>query len=145
MSAQDHPTITNRAADIADTIDRIQLGRWAEGKAALTAAIVALVEEATAGAPRPVLPRGAGDNEELHEERGYGVFCVESDEGPLFVMFGPTGEDDARRELTRRQKLDPEVDDDWLSEDHTVARCETAMLVWNSVDPDPRVALEGEG
>ncbi len=142
MNARD--TITHRAADIADTIDHIQLGRWAEGKEALATAIVALVEEATAGAPRPVLPRGAGESEDEWTGRGYGLFNLEGEGDPIVVFFGHDGEAAAARELVRRQAL-PNDDEDRLDMYHGLLRCETAMLVWNSVEADPRVALDGEG
>ncbi len=139
-----HESITRRAAALAATIDHLQLGRWAEGKAALAAAIVALVEEATAGAPKPVLPIGAGDSEDEWTGRGYGLFNFEGEGDPIAVYFGHGAKEAAARGLDRRQRLDSE-DEDYLGPHHEVLRCETAMLVWNSTDADPRVALDAGG
>jgi hypothetical protein len=67
--------------------------------------------------------------------RYYGIVNVESDDPAPRILFD--SENEARRELTRRQALD-DLDDDWLSEECTVQACDVAAAIWNSFDPDPR-------
>ncbi len=141
-----HDSITKRAADIAAMVDGFRLGpnHLAQDKAGLAAEIVHFVEEATNGAPKPVLPFSVSSSEEEWSGRGWGIFPIESEELiPLAVFFGYGGEAVAGSELARRQAL-PDDHDDYLGSDHGVLRCETAMLVWNSTEADPRVALDGE-
>lgn len=133
--------IRKRAAAIAGAVKSIRIGSVNAAVSELEKAIVALVEEATAGAPKPVLPPHDSEMEQEHEETGYGIFCTESDSGPLLVLFGHNAKERAEKEILRRQALD-EDDDDRLSADYCVCRCLCSMLIWNSIDPDPRVSVE---
>ena len=100
-----------------------------------TRGILELVLEACNGAPRVVLPPYDEKYEEPWEGTMYGIFRTEESLHP-YAMFPSSVM--AMAEMDRRQNLDSDSDDDWLSTDCCVLRCNVAMNVWNSLDPDPR-------
>jgi hypothetical protein len=68
--------------------------------------------------------------------RYFGLVNVEGDDPSPVAMFRDN--EDATRELARRQAL-PEEDDDHLTEYHQVLACHVAGVLWNSYEADPRI------
>jgi hypothetical protein len=133
-------SIEQRAAGIAQRIRSVSLGSGVEAvERAFVEAIVDLVNEATEGRPKPVMPLRYEENVLPYDGEVWGIFHLEGDSDPVALF---TTEAEARLDMERRQKLDTE-DDDWLSSmDVGVLRGEAAIHFWNSYDPDPRAAPE---
>ncbi len=136
-TAQD--ALKRAAADIARAIRLVRLGDDVDAvERDFVEAIVGLVNDATNGHPKPVLPRSAASNLEPWEGKVWGI--VRLGDYALRPLSMHLSEEGARLDLARRQKL-PVEDDHHLPEmDIGVLSGEAAVLFWNSYEPDPRIA-----
>lgn len=133
------PTVKQRAQAIVDGVMSIRLGSSVAHD--LVESIMTLVIDATNGEPKPVLPIGTAKNIEPWEGKGWGIFHLDGDGDPVAIFTGRFGNENADRELARRQALDENDEDHLPHHDMGVLSCDVALLFWNSYDADPRVEV----
>jgi hypothetical protein len=118
------------------------LREWADAVVSLLNARIGLTGDLPTGAkgdgrPQKTLPAALLKEEDPFAGRYYGAVNVEGESVAPSFMFGE--EEEAWRELKRRQAL-PNEDDDWLSEDWSILTFDVEGLCWNSYDRNPRPA-----